>query len=171
MKNNISHLRSQLRNERGAATVETVPLMFVFVVLISYTLGMFGIIHTGIMQSISARAYAFETFKNRSNLVYFRDTPSEFSKHFKNVGVRLHGIASETRNSDQWEASARPLRVGLPFNREIAHSQGDSGDIHNGKVHDRELIGYGTRNEQVEVSPVWIMIQYGICIDNKCGDG
>ncbi len=57
------------------ATIEMLPMMFIFIFLFSYTLGAFGIIHTGIKNSISARAYAFETFRNRSNLVYFRDIP------------------------------------------------------------------------------------------------
>ena len=47
-----------LKNQRGMATIEVLPLLLVFLMLFSYTLGAFGIIHTGIMHSISARSSA-----------------------------------------------------------------------------------------------------------------
>ena len=110
MRKSIKHLR----NEKGMATIETIPLIMIFVVLLCYEFGVFGVIHTGIMQSISARAYAFETFRNRSNLTYFRDTPTTLN-NFRQTGTRTHGIASEARTeADQGNdgiAAERPLRV------------------------------------------------------------
>jgi len=174
----MKHLRNglkknALRNEKGMATIETIPLIMVFVFLICYEFGVFGIIHTGIMQSISARAYAFETFKNRSNLVYFRDTPSQDPQlnFFRGSGDRTHGIASEAKSDaddgTDGIAAERPLRVGIPFDPDQA-SRKDL-DRHNIKVFDQALVGPQKRNQKVEVNPVWIQVQYGMCLNVNCG--
>jgi hypothetical protein len=160
--------RKPADNERGLATLEALPLLVVFVFLIAYTLGGFGIIHTAIMQSISARTYAFETFRNRTNLTYFRDIPSDAAMlHYRAYGNRLHGIMSETRRQDDaaFRATERPIRVGITI--EPGPSRNDI-SIHNTKVHE-EILADGKRNQTVEVGPAWIMIQYGICIDARCG--
>lgn len=171
-------MMNHVKNDRGMATIETIPLIMVFVFLICYEFGMFGIIHTGIMQSMSARAYAFETFRNRTNLVYFRDGPNDELQGlniFRNVGNRTHGIASEAKtasdpNSDGI-AAERPLRIGIPFPddelRRLEHSRHD--DSHNVKIFNPALVGAQKRNTIVEVNPVWIQVQYGICLNANCG--
>ncbi len=65
---------SRLKDEHGMAIMELIPIMVILVILINYSLGFFGAIHTGILNSMAARNYAFDTFKHRSNLVYLRDT-------------------------------------------------------------------------------------------------
>ena len=159
-----------LRDEKGMATIETIPLIMIFVVLLCYEFGVFGIIHTGIMQSMSARAYAFETFRNRSNLVYFRDTPAPDQFQFRNTGTRTHGIASEARqaqDTDDGIAAERPLRVGLPLDPDIA-SRNDRAR-HNEGIFDENKIRGQKRNERVDISPVWIQVQYGMCLNARCG--
>lgn len=161
-----------LRNEKGMATIETIPLLMVFVFLIAYEFGVFGIIHTGIMQSISARTYAFETFKNRSSLVYFRDNPGKGdTSTYRGPGTRTHGIASEARsNADNQQdgiAAERPIRVGIPFEPD-QNSRKDL-ERHNEKVFDQTLVGPLKRNQKVEVNPVWIQVQYGMCLNVNCG--
>lgn len=165
MKKPLTHIK----NEKGMATIETIPLIMVFVFMLCYEFGVFGIIHTGIMQSISARSYAFEVFRNRSNLVYYRDT-SGVGGFFRNVGNRTHGIASEKRTDADIKdgmASERPLRVGIPMEADV-QSRNDLAR-HNEKVFDQKLVGFQKRNQQVDVSPVWIQVQYGICLDARCG--
>ncbi len=154
------------------ATIETIPLIMVFVFLIAYEFGVFGIIHTGIMQSISARTYAFDTFKNRSSLVYFRDNPGAPEKSFfRNAGTRTHGIASEARTDADGTADGiaaeRPIRVGIPF----APDEQSRRDLerHNQKIFDPALVGPLKRNQKVEVNPVWIQVQYGMCLNVNCG--
>ena len=153
------------------ATIETIPLIMVFVFMLCYEFGVFGIIHTGIMQSISSRAYAFETFRNRTNLVYFRDELPSDLRQFKAMGNRVHGIASELRD-DQVDpqdgiASERPLRMGIPMDPDVQSRQ----DLqrHNEKIFDQALVGPQKRNTSVDVSPVWIQVHYGICLDARCG--
>lgn len=167
----MKHLPNALKDEKGMATIETIPLIMVFVFLICYEFGVFGVIHTGIMQSISARTYAFETFKNRTSLLYFRDTAVS-PYFFKTQGTRTHGIASEKKtdfDTSDGIAAERPLRVGIPFEPDEA-SRKDL-DRHNIKVFDQNLVGPQKRNQKVEVNPVWIQVQYGMCLNVACGGG
>jgi hypothetical protein len=157
-----------LKSEKGMATIETIPLLFLFVFMICYTFGSFGVIHTAILHSISARAYAFETFRNRSNLVYFRENGGDY-RHYQRIGARLHTVTNEHRpaGSDQFEASERALRMGLASN----DIKGRSETNHNDRIpaDAGQSLGQGKRNTKFEASPVWIMVQYGICLDNRCG--
>jgi hypothetical protein len=167
----VTKRKNLLKDERGMATIESIPLVLLFVFLLAYSLGAFGIIHTGIMNSISARAYAFETFRNRTNLVYFRDTPGPAShtRQFRSVGNRTHGIMAEDRREgdNQYRATERPIRLGIRMPNVLGRNEVN---VHNEKVHSQDLVGTGKRNTQVEVHPAWIMVQYGICINANCGD-
>ena len=42
--------------------------MVIFVMLMSFGMGLFGVVHTAILHSIAARTYSFETFRQRTNL-------------------------------------------------------------------------------------------------------
>ena len=162
---------NKITEQSGLATLEALPILIVFLVLITYGLGMFGAIHTSILYSISARTYAFETLRNRTNYVYFRDIdagsglPPQTLLHYKNIGFRLHGIDStEEADSGKVVASTRPITYG----RKTASKNESDADIHNSKIFQ---LGDG-RNRQggIEVNPIWVMVQYGICIDVRCGE-
>lgn len=154
-------------SERGMATLETLPLIFIFLYLFAYTLGSFGTIHTGIKYSIAARAYAFETFRNRTDLTYFRDRLGAPRNHYRANGNRFHAIiAPGSGANDQFRASRRAIRVGVPIE---AGASENNVEIHNERVHQSEELVQGRRNRQVEVSPAWIMTTYGICLNNNCG--
>lgn len=156
-----------VKNERGMATIEVVPLIFIFVVLLSYSLGAFGVIHTAILHSIAARNYAFEVFRGRSNLTYFRDNKGAQKEHYRKMGARLFTIISENRPEgvNQFMVSERSIRMGMPYDTVIGR---DQDDIHEQKVF--ENIQDGKRNETVGVNPVWIRVMYGICLNARCGD-
>lgn len=167
-------LKKHLNNEDGMATVEAIPLILVFMLLLTYELGMFGVIHTGIMNSISSRAYAFEVFRNRSNLVYFRDEGVGGNKltEFRTMGNRTHAVASEYRTDTDTEmgiATERPIRMGGPVIDSNISTRNDN-VTHNEKIFNQALVGPQKRNQLVEVSPVWLQIQYGICINANCGE-
>lgn len=159
--------RAIIQSEKGMATIEVVPLLFIFVVLISYALGAFGIIHTGILNSIASRTYAFETFRGRANLTYFRDIPGALPEHYRAIGSRLHAVLSEKRGEEDKEfmVTERSIRMGMPYETVIGR---DQDDIHEQKVY--EGIQAGKRNESIGVNPVWIRVGYGICLNIKCGD-
>lgn len=157
---------SALKNQKGMAIFETIPILVIFLVLIAYLLGIFGMVHTGIVNSISARAYAFETFRNRANVTYFRDRESAGFHHYANFGARLHAVNGETMVGDgatnSQYATLRPIAIG----REPADSRASVSD------HNERVFGIETRNRKggVEASPAWIMTGYGICINAQCGD-
>ncbi len=152
-----------LNSENGMATLESIPLLIIFVMLVGYGVGAFGVIHTGILHSIAARAYAFETFRHRVDLTYFRDTPTGGRGEFYTGQTRIHGIQSDTASDgDQYiVATERSILKGLPDLNEENRSPA----FHNvlGKDGLNRRLGQG-------VNPVWIRVQYGICLNAQCGD-
>lgn len=147
------------------ATIEALPILVLFVMLVAFMFGSFGIIHTGILHSIAARNYAMETFRHRSNLVYFRDDGSE-PFNFAKIGNRFHGIAPEnyTDVGDGFLPTQRSISMVMTT---------DPVNEKNAKVHFdlTNQVKDGVRvRENVAVNPVWIKVQYGICMDARCGD-
>lgn len=148
-------------NEKGMAVIEAVPLLVIFVMLLSFGLGFYGAIHTATLNSIAARTYAFETFRQRSNLTYFREDGSGLNSpmHYKNKGFRYHGVSHESDQRLLFVSTVRPMSIGRGPASEADFS------THNTKVFDLEK-----RNQEVNVNPMWIMVGYGICIDSRCGE-
>lgn len=161
----VKTLKRQLTNEEGMATIEALPILIVFIMLVAYMLGSFGIIHTGILHSIAARTYAMETFRHRANLTYFRDDPEQSETfHFQKTGTRFHGVAPEKYDTkDGFRPTQRSISMVMttdPINEK------------NVNVHENvSQIRDGVRvRENFAVNPVWIKVQYGICINARCGD-
>lgn len=162
---------SFLNNEKGQATLEAIPLLFIFVIFIGYALGAFGIVHTGILHSIAARTYAFETFRHRANVTWFRsnkDDAHHFDSNFptdQKFNYRLHSIKHERGNdagSGYGVATERPMSFGFGSNQEVGRNE----NTHNNLVMN---IQSGQRERRAAVNPVWIRAQYGICINANCG--
>lgn len=151
MKTNKQNL-----NEKGIATIEAAMLLSIFVVFMTYCVGTFGVIHTGILNSISSRAYAFETFRNRSNLNYFRDTEGTEFSHTVKYGVRMHGIVDERETENLWSVTQRTLSKG----REVA-------SVPRREVDNEDL--FNKKKERGQANPVWIKTVYGICLNFECG--
>lgn len=149
-------------SQKGMATLESLPLLVIFIVLANYSLGFFGVVHTAILHSIAARTYAFETFRNRDNVMYFRhDKAAEAKEHYNNIGFRIHGIAEPSSDANaRFVASKRHI----DFTKTL-QLHGNDANSHNKKVHELEK-----RNRKVSVNPVWMMISYGICINASCGE-
>ncbi|OQW51138.1 MAG: hypothetical protein A4S09_10580 [Proteobacteria bacterium SG_bin7] len=165
-------MNMKLREDKGMATIETIPLLVVFVIFVGYGIGAFGIIHTGILNSIASRTYAFETFRHRPQLKYFRDEGADNAPRgqFYKGGTRLHGIQSETAGNDQSfiYATERGIARGLASNDSLIERSRQP------EVHinvDREFSGEGfTGRTREGVSIAWIKVFYGICLDAGCGD-
>lgn len=155
--------RSGGRGRRGMAMVEAVSLIVIFVMLTGYMLGMWGAVHSGILRSIAARTYAFETFRNRTDLRIFREntTGSEVLS-LVNFGVRIHGINDKPRNDLASYPTPMPLAIGITPPQK-------TGSL---SVHKQNIEANGAtqnRRYSISVSPIWIMINYGICLDAQCG--
>lgn len=155
-----------LNNERGLAVLESVIILFIFLVLSRYTIGFFGVTHTAIIQSIASRNYTFEIFRHRTHLWYFRDNkPMTPNLSYHSYGNRLHGTNNEIAVSGS-DTRQYPTerRVAMFIEEE---PQGRSSNEHASATSD---IRVGERNASISLDPVWIKIQYGICLTAQCGD-
>jgi len=172
-------IRSQSQSEKGIATIELIPVILLFAMLFNFTLGFFGVIHSGILNSIAARNYAFETFRNRANLYYLRDigpVSNIQGSNYTKVNYRFHGIITEGRGEERqsyWPVTRRPIRfTDLNDGVEPVGTAADHRDLvrqiaDNGKASD-VFTGRTPEEGRSGVSPVWIQILYGICITSKC---
>lgn len=146
------------------AIFEMIPIIMIIMLLVNFSLGFFGAIHTGILNSISARNYTFETFRNRSNLTYFKNTDAgSVDTFYSDIGLRMHGSKSESSEQDTWVATARTIDF-VPSETRAAEVTGADASTHK-KV--REVPA--GRNTTVGVNPIWIKTTYGICLNAACG--
>lgn len=161
---------SRFNNEKGMAVFEMIPIIVVIVLFVNFSIGFFGAIHTGILNSIAARNYAFETFRNRSNLNYFRNNVGLSSTNSKvnyvDMQFRTHAIASDKKaGTSTWFATTRLIDF-MNTSKRAADVVGNTSAEHNRSVRGlRE-----TRNETVGVNPIWLRTVYGICLKSQCGE-
>lgn len=173
----------RLPNEKGLATIELIPVLLLFALMFNFSLGFFGVIHSGILNSIAARNYAFETFRNRANLNYLRDIIGEsasadqiLAANYTKVNHRFHGIITEGRDEsrlEEWPVTRRPIKF-TDINTGV-DAVGTSEEHKNlvrqitdpGKVSDI-FTGRGPDDGRSGVSPVWIQVIYGMCLTPKC---
>lgn len=137
-----------LKSQKGIALLETIPLVVIFAMLLSFGLGLFGIIHTSILHSIGARAYNFEVFRQRANLYYFREDGSGLqasgSLNFSKKGWRYQAVNHESDARQKFVATVRPIALG---GRVPAGDNTES--TNNVAIYDMQ-----TRNERFSVNPV-----------------
>jgi hypothetical protein len=158
-----------LKSSRGNAILEIIPILAVFILIVNFSLGFFGLIHSGIMNSIGARNYAFETFRNRADLTYLRDAEgSEVSFTYTKSEQRFHVIRSETipGTGDNFYATRRPIK--FSDIRGVADAKGNPSE------HERDKqIVEGRRASETGVdegvNPVWVRSAYGMCLVAACG--
>lgn len=140
-------------------------MLVVFVTLLSFTLGMYGVVQTAILHSIGARTYAFETFRQRTNLSYLREDGTGLSKstsyNYSKKGWRYHGVQHESDARPSFVATVRPISFGTTT------PPGDNTDPTNNQGVYQIL----PRNQKVSTNPAWIMVGYGICMTAQCGNG
>lgn len=153
---------SHIDNEKGMAMFEMIPILVVIILLVNFALGFFGAIHTGILNSIAARNYAFATFNHRANLTYIRNTTADqLDIHYEKKGVRLHGVHGEQAGTD-WVATLRKIDI---FDYKDRAEVAGSKTTHNQEV---ATITESQRNEKVGVNPIWIKTSYGMCLNASC---
>lgn len=158
-------LRSQLRNQKGMAVFEIIPILIIIVLLFNFSLGFFGAIHTGILNSMAARNYAFETFRHRSNLTYLRTgVAASDNVNYDKTGLRLHATVSDKNKGE----SLRFIATGRPIDFLAQQAATGSKEIHNTQIYS---VKDGKRfTDNSGVNPLWVRPQYGICLNVKCGD-
>lgn len=162
---------SRLGSQSGMAIFEVIPVLVIFVIFVTYTYGFFGAIHSGILTSIAARNYTFETFRHRSNLKYFRgnkykDT-STYIARYTTFDVRFHGVTAETTKELVFAAPVRNISF-IGSKNKFVNNSASAEDYHNEDI--VRTISPGKRfNQSDGVNPIWLKIQYGICMTSQCG--
>lgn len=152
------------KDNKGFAVIESVVLLFIFLILFWYSLGFFGVIHTGILQSIAARNYAFETFRHRSHLWFFRSNSKSVMRYHR-FDNRVHGTNSEI-------VVGGNNKLQFATERRVAMFKGDIEPTGRTPTEHNQAMGQvqeGQRNTSVSLDPVWIKVQYGICLTQECG--
>lgn len=171
------------RDQKGISTIELIPILLLFAMLFNFSLGFFGVIHSGILNSIAARNYAFETFRNRPTLTYLRDiprsggsslAPNEQDARYTKDNFRFHGIISEGHgsNKEDWIVTTRALKftdlkegtlsTTTAADHNLVRTVADNGkasDVFSGRAPDDGKNG---------ISPVWLKTLYGMCLTAAC---
>ncbi|MBE8221286.1 MAG: hypothetical protein HAW60_00995 [Bdellovibrionales bacterium] len=150
-----------IKKENGSAIVETLPLLIIFMTILGNMWGFFMSVHSGILSSISARAYAFETFRNRADLTYFRDQQIISGEHYDGLiinyykaGSRVHYVV-RTNNDDQ----AYPLAVDYGRFSPVQSKTKDG--LLSQHSHDNIF----TKKTKKGVKEIWIRSAYGMCLN------
>jgi len=160
----------------GMAVMEMIPILIIIALLLNFSIGFFGVIHTGILNSIAARNYTFETFRHQANLEYFwrEDFNDGNLSNYVKYGFRFHGIASENRTGDRWVATSRSIAFIEPFGgvdkdgKVLARQQNMQNtelDLHNTRVFTIRDDGNKTL---IGAAPIWVRPIYGICLKAAC---
>src|SRR5437879_5404516 len=101
------------KSEKGFAILEAIAFLMIFVILVAYVIDFFTVIHSGIVNSIAARTYLFETFQHRSKLVWLRYDSKDKGPRYRYTDEheRFHAVTEEFQdaNDDQIRPSARTL--------------------------------------------------------------
>ena len=165
-------------NQKGNAAIEMLPILSLFVLLVNFGMGFFGIIHSGILNSIAARNYAFETFRNRANLNYLRDegTSASFADNpnYWNANFRFHSIVEEGAQTNTWTVTKRPLKfTEMNTGINVTSNASDQQTVRSkmtdeSKKTSEYFTGQTPQDGNSGVSPVWVMTSYGICLNSVC---
>lgn len=152
--------------QKGSSLLETIPMIMVLGSLLGFLMGFWGVTHRHVLHSIAARAYAFETFRNRSNLTYFIDFGPTASNSYHVSEMRYHAIRGAQR-SDFFIAGSLPIR--FPASDTI-NEENNNRNFHGDRLWQANTIP-DQGNAQEGASPVWIMVGHGICLNANCGGG
>jgi hypothetical protein len=167
------------KKEDGMAVIEAIPVLFMLVMVFNFSLGFFGAIHSGILNSIGSYNYAFETFRYRSSLVYFR--PGVKEKNYKSSSNRVHGITKDGSEQAANEAKgAWPVTFrGITFNYVKEDPKRNLAGITESerKYGDRSSstnIWFATSeytpdaSNSIQTPRIWLKTVYGMCINADC---
>jgi len=150
--------------EAGFSLVETLPLILVMSGLLGFLLGLWGMVHKNILASIAARNYAFETFNNRSNLIYFSDVRNSAvnNNSYHITGLRFHGYGEQGATGGI-SAFTTPYRFPADTNT-VEDTQ-----LHTERIWDQSLIpAAGQAQDGTGTQLPWVLVGYGICLSSEC---
>ena len=140
-----------LKDQKGVAVTEMLPLLVVFVMLFGLIFGFWTTIHSGTLSSIGARHYAFEVINNRAHFIYHRseDTGSLDAKdYYEKDGHRFFAVVKHQGLTPRLKVLQRSINL-FDSNPQWSSAR---------------LV-----NKSDQANPIWIKAGYGICIDFECG--
>ena len=170
------------KSEKGMAIIESIPVLFMLVLVFNFSLGFFGAVHTGILNSIASYNYSLETFRFKSNLMYFR--PGDGKTNYALTKNRVHGTTQDgslalpdKEDKTRWPATVR----GITFNyvkddpkRGLASKYGESDREFKQRTSTSNIwwakSDYKpTEGNSIQTPRIWIKTVYGICLTTDCG--
>ncbi len=152
----------KLTSQKGFASIEAILSITIFLIMLSFSLGFFGIVHSGIVNSIAARNYAFDTFNNRTYLTYHRDTLDTLISNQKN-GFRLHLITTDEDDNPNSKFIVTKRQIAFPPKKNTT-----SNADHRKMVEDAKNNNDKKNITDYKFDPVWIKAGYGICLNASC---
>lgn len=156
------------------ALIEALPVLFMVVIIFNFSLGFFGAIHSGILNSIASYNYTMETFRFRSNLMYFR--PGAGTAHYKKAMNRVHGVIGDGYSKrdtqrGKWPATVRSISMAGVDKLESKYLSQANHALANRQTSVWKAIAGYTANseEEAPVTPeIWVKTVYGICLNAEC---
>lgn len=163
------------------AVLEAIPVLTLMVIVLNFSIGFFGAVHSGILNSIGAYNYAFETFRYRSDLMYFR--PGVDNKNYKRAMNRIHGVVkdgteeSPNEAKGSWPATVREVMVNYQKNsasRSIAEAENNDAERnYGGRGGNRNVwtvtsLFVPQEGSTIQTPRIWVKTVYGICINADC---
>jgi len=143
------------KSEEGFALLEAVAFLIAFVILTAYTIDFFTIVHTGIVNSIAARTYLFETLEHRADITYQRynkqNVTTEKDTYYGDSHYRFHAVNDEDQpveDTSHINASGRRLTQADDNGHQVQDGVLDKADN--------------------QTATVWLKTGYGICVDAYC---
>lgn len=176
LKNNRVNKKFK-KSEKGMAFVEAIPVLFMVVVVFNFSLGFFGAIHSGILNSIASYNYTMETFRFRSNLMYFR--PGGGMANYALSMSRVHGVTADGVKNDDTTKKLWPVTVrSIAFNNAATKVESKSGspDVIDHTFKNRKSAStwftdskyVADGNNAVKSPEIWVKTVYGICLNADC---
>ena len=192
-------LLQSFKAKKGIAVIEFMLMFFVYVFLLVVLYGSWGIVHSGVLNSISARYGAFKQIAHRSDLsFYYSDVlanKENILKHSYFTGnhpltgkkaIRVFGVVTKKNNPEddpKWKPVELRMDVGgagwnnstekgiLGFDRSR-----NKEDFNNPSPVWAERIELGSgpsfenrHDREFKTSAVELKQVYGICLDFHCG--
>lgn len=184
--------RKTQKSEKGMAFIEAIPVLIMLTLIFNFSLGFFGAVHSGILNSIASYNYTLETFRFKSNLMYFR--PGGGNTNYSKSFNRVHGTtqdgsevqASGKEDKNKWPATQR----GITFNYKRDDQSRNLSMVQDGarklavadSPADHEFIGKDSSTnvwkaksdynpdggDSVQTPRIWIKTVYGICLNAEC---
>lgn len=160
---------------RGVAIAEFLFMFIIFIFVMVLLYGSWGVIHSGILNSISARAYATYVISNRSDLSFVRDYGEEdildqsyFNTRAENPkNIRFFSIIKPDNPLSEKDFIPEQLRLDLGYwhSGSLEHISDEEGQEWSSEIRPNVRI-----LPRYKAHVVYLKQGYGICLDAPCGN-